>query len=315
MDDLHLIPRFRDALSYLYVEHARIDRHENSIGIWDEEGCVPAPASGLAVLMLGPGTRVTQSAITMLADNNCLVIWCGEENVRFYASGMGGTRSSGSLLHQARLVCDEEKRLGVVRRMYRMRFGPQARGVDEATSVEQLRGMEGARVRDTYARMSRETGVPWSGRSYDRGQWKSADVVNRALSCANSCLYGVCHAAILSSGYSPALGFIHTGKQLSFVYDIADLYKCELTIPLAFRVAGEGEDPPHLERTVRHRMRDLFRDSKLLQRIIPDIQSALGAPPNEEPSPLDDDPARPTDLWTPTAPPEPTPQPGDEQWS
>lgn len=311
MDDYHVLPKFRDALSYLYVEHARIDRQDSSIAVWDEDGCTPAPASSLAVLMLGPGTRITQSAVTMLADNNCLVIWCGEENVRFYACGMGGTRSAAAMLQQARLVSDEALRLQVVKQMYWMRFGQV---VEEALSVEQLRGMEGARVRDTYARVSRETGVPWSGRSYDRTSWKDADPVNRALSCANSCLYGVCHAAILSTGYSPALGFIHTGKQLSFVYDIADLYKCDLTVPLAFAIAKEN--PPQLERTVRYRMRDVFRETKLLQRIIPDIRKVLGLSKEEEiASPLDDDPALPGELWTPDAEKEPESRPGDEQWS
>lgn len=185
MDDLHALPKVRDTLSYWYVEHVRIDRHENSVAVWDEDGCTPAPVASLAVLMLGPGTRITQSAVAMLADNNCLLIWCGEENVRFYASGMGGTRSASALLHQARLVSNEEERLRVVRQMYWMRFGTR---VDEALSVQQLRGMEGARVREVYARLSRETGVPWTGRSYDRTNWGSADPVNRALSCANSCL-------------------------------------------------------------------------------------------------------------------------------
>jgi CRISPR-associated protein Cas1 len=164
--------------------------------------------------------------------------------------------------------------------------------------VEQLRGMEGVRVREAYARASQDTGVEWSGRSYDRSDWRSADPVNRALSCANSCLYGLCHAAILSTGYSPALGFIHTGKQLSFVYDIADLYKVEVTIPLAFRVAREN--PPELERTVRLQCRDRFRESRLLQRIVPDIQKALGVREDvTEGFAPDSDPALPTDLWTP----------------
>jgi len=154
------------------------------------------------------------------------------------------------------------------------------------------------RVRETYARMSRETGVPWSGRNYDRASWATADPVNRALSCANSCLYGLCHAAILATGYSPGLGFIHWGKQLSFVYDIADLYKVDVTIPVAFEAAKEN--PPQLERAVRLRCRDKFRETKLLQRIVPDIQKAL----NVKAELLDDfapdaDPALPTDLWTP----------------
>ena len=310
IEDLRRLPKVRDSLAYVYVEHARVDKLDSSIAVYEADGtCLPIPASGLCLLMLGPGTRVTQSAISTLADNNCLVVWCGEEGVRFYAYGTGGTRSAASLLHQARLVSNEALRLDVVRRMYRMRFEDD---VDMALSVEQLRGMEGARVRETYAKMSRDTGLEWTGRSYDRGSWNKADGVNRALSCANSCLYGLCHAAIVAAGYSPGLGFIHTGKQLSFVYDIADLYKCELTIPLAFELARASGG--NLERTVRHRCRDVFRDHKLLQRIIPDIQKCLATPLSiqEEISPLDDDPARPTDLWTPEAQPEARPE--DAAW-
>lgn len=294
IEDLHQLPKFRDALSYIYVEHAIVDRYEKSIAIHDKEGITPIPAASLSVLMLGPGTKITHAAVMTLADNNCLVIWSGEENVRFYASGMGGTRSATPLLRQAYLASNESTRLEVVKRMYQMRF---VEPVDPSLTVEQLRGKEGIRVREAYARMSKETGVPWTGRSYDRMDWRSADPVNRALSAANSCLYGVCHAAILSVGYSPAIGFIHTGKQLSFVYDIADLYKVELTIPLAFRIAA---DPPaDLERQVRLRLRDVFRESRLVQRIIPDIRLALGEPSADEESPLDYDPALPTELWTP----------------
>ena len=310
IEDLRRLPKVRDSLAYIYVEHARIDKLDSSIAVYEADGtCMPVPASGLCLLMLGPGTRVTHNAIATLADNNCLVAWCGEEGVRFYAYGTGGTRSASSLLHQARLVSDEAKRLEVVRRMYRMRFEEE---MDESYSVEQLRGMEGVRVRETYAKMSRDTGLEWTGRSYDRGSWNKADGVNRALSCANSCLYGLCHAAIVAAGYSPGLGFIHTGKQLSFVYDIADLYKCELTIPIAFEMARAATD--NLERAVRHRCRDVFRDHKLLQRVIPDIQKCLATPVaiQEEIAPIDDDSALPTDLWTPAA--ELETQAGDEAW-
>lgn len=310
IEDLRRLPKVRDSLAYIYVEHARIDKLDSSIAVYEADGtCMPVPASGLCLLMLGPGTRITHNAIATLADNNCLVAWCGEEGVRFYAYGTGGTRSASSLLHQARLVSDEAKRLDVVRRMYRLRFDEE---MDASYSVEQLRGMEGVRVRETYAKMSRDTGLEWTGRSYDRGSWNKADGVNRALSCANSCLYGLCHAAIVAAGYSPGLGFIHTGKQLSFVYDIADLYKCELTIPIAFQMARASTD--NLERSVRHRCRDVFRDHKLLQRVIPDIQKCLATPLSiqEEIAPIDDDSALPTDLWTPTA--ELESQAGDEAW-
>lgn len=294
--DLHRLPKFRDAMSFLYVEHVRVDQEEKSIALHDDTGVTPVPVASLSVLMLGPGTRVTHAAIRALADNNCLVIWCGEQNVRFYACGMGGTRSSAALIRQARLVSDEALRLEVAKRMYRMRFDEP---LDGNLTIQQLRGMEGMRVRSAYAKVSEETGVPWTGRNYDRGAWDATDPANRALSAANSCLYGLCHAAILSVGYSPALGFIHTGKNLSFVYDVADFYKVELTIPLAFQAAAEGA--PELERRVRLRCRDIFRDSRLVQRIIPDMRKALGDECEDEPFLPDSDEALPTPLWNSTS--------------
>ena len=296
MEDLHLLPQIRDSISHMYVEHARIDRYEMSIAIHDEKGYTPVPVAALAVLMLGPGTVITQAAITALADNNCLVIWCGEENVRFYACGTGGTRNAGPLLRQARLALDPAQRLEVVKRMYMMRFKELP---EKSYTVEQLRGMEGVRVRQAYASATKESGVPWNGRNYDRTSWDTADPVNRALSCANSCLYGICHAAILATGYSPAIGFIHTGKQLSFVYDIGDLYKVDITIPIAFEAAKLPD--ANIERTVRHKCRDAFKQTRLLQRIVPDIKYLLGGKDAvmEEDFAADADPALPTDLWDP----------------
>ncbi|MCZ2079099.1 MAG: type I-E CRISPR-associated endonuclease Cas1e [Bryobacterales bacterium] len=220
--DLHLLPKIRDSWSYLYVEHCRIDQEYRAIAIHDAGGKTPVPCAVLTLLMLGPGTTITHAAVRTLAENGCLVMWCGEEAVRFYAVGMGETRSSRRLIAQARQWADPASRLAVVVRMYRMRFNES---VPDDLTLDQLRGREGIRVRQAYATASRETGIAWEGRSYRSTNWRSADPVNRALSCANSCLYGLCHAAIVSAGFSPTLGFIHTGKMLSFVYDIADLYK------------------------------------------------------------------------------------------
>jgi CRISPR-associated protein Cas1 len=146
--------------------------------------------------------------------------------------------------------------------------------------------------------MSRETGVEWAGRQYDRSNWRGADPINRALSAANSCLYGVAHAAIISAGYSPAIGFIHTGKMLSFVYDVADLYKVETIIPVAFRAVGEGTDD--LEGRVRRACRDIFHRERLLQRIVPDMDRALSVEAQGE-SDFDADDALPGGLWDPQA--------------
>jgi len=291
--NLQELPRFGDKLSYLYAEHAVVDQCDKAIAIHRADGTTPVPAAALAVLILGPGTRITHAAVKALADNNCQVIWAGEHGVRFYAHGLGGSRHSRNLIRQARLVSNEITRLQVVIRMYCLRF---AEPVDDGLTLQQIRGKEGIRVRQAYADASRETGVPWQGRSYKRQEWKAADPVNRALSAANACLYGLAHAAILSGGYSPALGFIHTGKQLSFVYDVADLYKADFTIPLAFRVTASS--PTQLEREVRIACRERFRKARLMERILPDIDSVLDVQADTADE-FADDAARPADLWTP----------------
>jgi len=297
MDDLRQLPRFDDCMSYLYVEHARIEQNDKAVAIVDPGGKTPVPAAALAVLMLGPGTSITHAAIKALADNNCTVAWVGEDGLRFYAAGMGGTRRTAALVRQARLVSDPAARLAVVRRMYLKRF-PQP--LDPSLTLEQIRGREGIRVREAYAAASRATGVPWSGRNYQRGNWSAADPVNRALSAGNACLYGLVQAAILSAGYSPALGFIHTGKQLSFVYDIADLYKADLIIPTAFETASWHS--ASVEKQMRFACRQKFRDARLMQRILPDIADllAVDAPEGAADDPdWDVDSAAPGALWDP----------------
>lgn len=296
--DLHLLPKTRDSLSFLYVEHARIDQHDRAIAIVDRSGRVPVPCASLSLLLLGPGTAITHAAIRTLAETGCLVAWTGEEGVRLYATGTGETRSARNIARQAAAWADPAARLRVIRRMYEVRF---AEPLTPNLTLAQIRGKEGIRVRETYAAFSRLTGVPWAGRTYDRRHWASADPVNRALSAANSALYGVVHAAIVASGYSPALGFIHSGKQLSFVYDIADLYKTDVTIPVAFLVAAEGEQDT--ERRVRLLCRDTFREQRLLGRIVPDIErlfEAAGAEPAADLTEFDGDAAAPGVLWDPS---------------
>lgn len=295
MKDLRILPKVRDSWSYLYVERARIDQVEKGICLHDEQGRVHVPCASLSLLMLGPGTSVTHAAIMTMAEAGCLVAWCGEQGVRFYAQGMGETRSAARLLQQARIWADEAERMRVIRRMYEMRF-PEPLPAD--LSLRQIRGKEGARVRAAYAQAAERFGVPWTGREYNRLDWDRSDPINRALSAANSCLYGVCHAAIVAAGYSPALGFIHTGKMLSFVYDVADLYKMDLTVPAAFLEVARGG--PRLESRVRHRCRDLFAEQDLLGRIVTDLEALFGSVPDTPAAErFDQDEAAPGDLWDP----------------
>ena len=167
--------------------------------------------------------------------------------------------------------------------MYELRFGeppPRRR------SVEQLRGIEGARGREMYKRIAQKFGVTWHARNYDPTEWDASDLPNRCLSSATTCLYGVTEAAVLAAGYAPAVGFIHTGKPLSFVYDVADVYKFETVVPVAFQVAAKKPASP--EREVRLRCRDIFRQTKLLERIIPGIEDMLAAGEIAPPTPPDD---------------------------
>jgi len=268
--DLHILPKIEARWSYLYVEHCRIDKEEQAIALHDVDGKIPVPCANLALLMLGPGVSITHAAVTVLAEHGCLVAWSGEGGIRFYASGIGSTRSSSNLLHQVRMWADDCLHMQVVRNLYQFRFREK---LDPSLTLRQIRGMEGIRVRSAYREWSKKTGVPWSRRFYRRDAWNASDPINRAISAANACLYGLCHSAIVASGFSPALGFIHTGNMLSFVYDIADLYKTETTIPAAFETVAEGcED---LEKRVRIRCRDLFVSTRLLPRLVGDIKSVL----------------------------------------
>ncbi|QDU60460.1 CRISPR-associated endonuclease Cas1 [Planctomycetes bacterium Pan216] len=273
---------FRDRLSYLYLEKGHIEQDAKSIAFVTKNESIPVPAADLALLMLGPGTTISHAAIRNLADCDCLVAWVGETGVRMYCYGKGGTYHSARLIRQAELATHPRLRHGVVRRMYEKRFDEK---LDADLDIRQIRGLEGHRVRSAYQRWAAEFGIEWKGRNYDPTAWGTADPLNRALSAASSCLNGVVHAAITSIGYSPALGFVHTGKMLSFVYDVADLYKVDHIVPLAFRVVAE--DGRHVERRARLACRDFFQTERLLESIPRDIDEVLhgrddtGASPSE----------------------------------
>ncbi|MEU5242669.1 type I-E CRISPR-associated endonuclease Cas1e [Streptomyces asoensis] len=265
--DIH---RLDDRISSLYVERCHIDRDDNAIVLINKARIVHVPAAYLAVLLLGPGSRITHAAVTLLADSATCVCWVGERGVRLYASGIGAARGSQLQLRQAWLVTRPKERVAVARHMYNLRFPDE----DTASlTLQQLRGREGTRIRKLYAHHSHRTGVPWTKRDYKPGDaFAAGDDVNRLLSAANSALYGICHAVIVGIGASPALGFVHTGSAVSFVLDIADLYKAEFTIPLAFDLAAKGLTA---ERDARTALRDAVAQGMLLPRVVADIKSLL----------------------------------------
>lgn len=278
----------KDRLSTLFLEKGNLDVLDGAFVLVDKKGVrTHIPVGGVACLMLEPGIRVSHAAVVLASRVACLLVWIGEAGVRLYASGQPGGARADRLLYQARLALDDTARLNVVRKMYALRFKeePPAR-----RSVEQLRGIEGVRVRKMYELLARQYRVNWKRRNYDHTNWGSGDIPNRCLSSATACLYGICEAAILAAGYAPAIGFIHTGKPQSFVYDIADIFKFETVVPVAFRIAAKNPFNP--ERDVRLACRDIFRQTKVLKRIIPTIEEVLAVgglpmpkPPKESVAP------------------------------
>ena len=262
--------RAQDRLSFIYLEKCNVHRDANAITATDARGTVHIPAATLGALMLGPGTTVSQQAMVLLAESGSTAVWVGEEGVRYYAHGRSLAQSSRLLEAQAALVTNQSARLRVAREMYAMRFpGEDTSGL----TMQQLRGREGARIRRTYREHAKRTGVSWSRRDYDVEEFDASDAVNQALSAANTSLYGVVHSVIVALGCSPGLGFVHTGHVRSFVYDIADLYKAELTIPLAFDLAAAN--PFDIGAAARRALRDRFHGGSFLEQCVRDIRHLL----------------------------------------
>lgn len=271
----------KERVSMVFVQKGQIDVKDGAFVVIDETGIrTHIPVGSIACIMLEPGTRVSHMAAALAARAGTLLVWVGEAGVRLYAAGQPGGARSDRLLYQAKLALDDDARLKVVRKMYELRFGEKP---PDRRSVEQLRGIEGARVKKTYQLLAKQAGVDWKGRNYDHTQWDSGDMANRCISSATACLYGITEAAVLAAGYAPAIGFIHTGKPLSFVYDIADLFKIDEIIPHAFKIAAKNYREP--EREVRLMCRDIFRQSKILKKIIPTIEEVLASGELEMPKP------------------------------
>lgn len=263
----------KERLSILFIEKGHLDVLDGAFVVVDKSGVrTHVPVGGVACLMLEPGTRVSHAAVALAARVGTLLVWVGEAGVRLYSSGQPGGARADRLLYQAKLALDDTLRLKVVRKMYAIRFGEEP---PMRRSVEQLRGIEGARVREMYKLIAKKYAVEWRARNYDVTEWDKGDLPNRCLSSATACLYGVTEAAVLAAGYAPAIGFIHTGKPLSFVYDVADIYKFETVIPVAFKIAAKNPHNP--EQQVRLACRDVFRETRLLERIIPGIEEMLAA--------------------------------------
>jgi len=271
--ELQQLPQMRERFSFLYLERCKISRADSAITVTEQRGTVHIPAAALSVLLLGPGSNITHRAVELLGDAGTSIVWVGERGVRYYAHGRPLTHSARLLVAQAKAVSNTHSKLAAARKMYQMRFPNE--DVSNMT-MQQLRGKEGARIRAVYRNSSKEAGVEWHGREYDPDDFSTGTPVNMALSAAHACLYGLAHSVIVAIGCSPGLGFIHVGHEKSFVYDVADLYKAEFTIPLAFKIAAEN--PEDIGSAVRRAVRDAISGGNLIERMVRDVRRILLQP-------------------------------------
>ena len=275
------LTRMGDRISFIYLERCTLHREDNALTAEDAHGITHIPSATIGTLLLGPGTRVTHQAMSVLGDSGAGVVWVGEHGVRFYSGGRSLNRSSALVEAQATKWANRRTRLDVAREMYRMRFpGEDVAGLTR----HELLGREGRRVKDCYRAQADHVGLSWNGRVYLPGDFTSGDPANQAITAAAQCMYGIAQTTVTALGCAPGLGFIHSGHELAFVLDIADLYKTEIAIPIAFDVAAES--PDDVGSRTRRAIRDHINRVGLLKRCVDDIKHLLLA---DDTAPADDD--------------------------
>ena len=267
------LPQVKDKYPFLYLERGRLEIDDSSIKWIDaDNNVVPLPVATLNALLLGPGTTVTHDAVKTAVSANCSICWVGEDSLLFYAAGFLPTADTRNLKQQIELASDTEKALEVARRMFARRFSDADL---QGKSLQEMMGMEGYRVRTLYQQKAEEYQVGWKGRQFTPGKFELGDVTNQVLTSANAALYGILCSAVHSMGYSPHIGFIHSGSPLPFIYDLADLYKERLCIDLAFALTRDlaGRYDKHkVSSAFRHRVLEM----ELLDKIGEDIQDVFG---------------------------------------
>ena len=267
------LPQVKDKYPFIYLERGRLEIDDSSVRWVDADGnVVPLPVAMINTLLLGPGSTVTHDAVKTSTAANCNLCWVGEDSLIFYAAGFIPTADTRNLKHQLQLALDAKKALEVARQLFARRF-PEADLCDR--TLQEMMGMEGRRVRSLYQEKATEYQVGWKGRRFTPGKFELSDLTNQILTSANAALYGIMCSAIHSMGYSPHVGFIHSGSPLPLVYDLADLYKDHLCIDLAFFLTRELAGQYN-----KHKVAAVFRqrviEMNLLQKVSQDLTELMG---------------------------------------
>lgn len=268
--------RLEDRLSFLYLEYclvrqdrtgvvairdARNDDGDSNRVEMDGSDVVriQLPVAGLAVLCLGPGTSISNAAMTSCARAGCTVVFTGGGAISAYSHATPLTSAGKWAIAQARLVASDLYLRDAALKLYKRQFS-----MDNfpGGSIRTMRGLEGRLMRNTYRDCAKKAKI-----SGFRRDTKASDPVNAGLNVANSIMYGLAATACTAIGVNPALGVIHRGDVRALLFDLADLYKASVVIPLVFSHAND-EDP--ISEIRRHLRKEIVR-----KRLMEDMLEAL----------------------------------------
>lgn len=264
------IPLFKDRWTPIYLEHGKIRVDGSGLKWIDKDGNnVILPIASISCILIGPGTSITHEAVLTCANSNTLLVWVGREGLKFYSAGTINVEKNSNIEKQAKYFSSIKNRKEICYKMFQYRFKEEIKD----KTIEQLRAEEGIRVKKLYIEYKTLYGTIWNGRKYDKNDIFVCDNINYALNISNYSLYAYCLSCILCMGFSPSLGFIHSGHSLSFVFDIADLFKDNTSIKNSFYTVGSSDKKPDVDSLLTNLK--MFIENEKISKRLPDFLNGL----------------------------------------
>ena len=264
-----LLTTVDNRICMIYIDQAEIKQKDFSVVATSHDIDFDLPIANLVCLMLGPGTSITHRAVEQIAQYGCSIVWCGENINLYYALGQPLTKSSKNIIMQMNAHESKVSKLNVIRKMYEIRYTDMKL---KSKSADELMGIEGLHVQNTYRTLSEKYGIHWNGRMYNEIPFSEQDSINKAITSGNQLLYAIIASIVNAIGYSTAIGFIHTGKMMSFVYDISDLYKESIILPTIFEFTSTYSGNS-IENDIKRHLYNKITEVNIIDKVINDIST------------------------------------------
>lgn len=265
----------------LWLDRGRLDVEAGCLRFTTAGGALAAgdyqiPQQALSMVLLGPGSSITHDALRLLAHQGTALAAIGEGGVRLYTAPPMMAATSALARRQAALWAKPASRIAVARKMYALRLGE----ILPHRDIEVQRGIEGGRVKEAYRRLAEEYEIDWRGRRYDRANPSAADPPNQAINHASSAVVAAASIAVQATAAIPQLGFVHEDSSQAFTLDIADLFRDEVTLRIAFGAVKESASSQRtLEQLVRRHANAAFAKDDVIPTMIDRIKTLMEVPP------------------------------------